>query len=159
MSFQVPTVDQPTRKLFRVEHGLTILTSARRVMNYAGFLTNPTPVLSQLVKGWDTSKSYSLTFYYNLDVFDYADHCTLSVMVGENVFPPSLLLERADSQAGTWRRWTVPYLSAKSVEDKLSFRFECVSIEPKDRYQADMVSYLYLDDVSLTQNRDQSPFG
>ena len=124
-----------------------------------GFLSNPTPVLSQSVKGWDTSKTYSLTFYYNLDVFDLADHCTLSVMVGGNVFFPSLLLERADSQAGTWRRWTVPSLSATSVEEKLSFRFECVSIEPKDRYQRDMVSYLYLDDVSLTQNRDQSPFG
>ena len=124
-----------------------------------GFLSNPTPVLSQSVKGWDTSKSYSLTFYYNLDPFDVADHCTVSVMVGENVFPPYLLLELADSKAGTWRRWTVPYLSATSVEEKLTLRFECVPIEPKERYQRDMVSYLYLDDLSVSQNRDQSPFG
>jgi hypothetical protein len=128
-------------------------------MNYLGYLSDPTPVLSQSVKGWDTSKSYSLTFYYNLDVFDYADHCTLSVMLGENALTPYLLLERANSQAGTWRRWTIPYFSATSVEEKLSFRFECVPIEPKDRYQADMVSYLYLDDLSVSLNKDQSPFG
>ena len=157
MSFQVPTVDQPTRKLFRVEHGLTILTSARRVMNYAGFLTNPTPVLSQLVKGWDTSKSYSLTFYYNAFVTDITDQCTLSVFVGDNLFPPYLFLNKADSLTG-WKQWTIPYLSAKSAEEKLSFRYECVPIEPRDRYQTYLYGSLYLDDLVLSENRNQSPF-
>ena len=157
MSFQVPTVDQPTRKLFRVEHGLTILTSARRVMNYAGFLTNPTPVLSQLVKGWDTSKSYSLTFYYNAFVIDITDQCTLSVFVGDNLFPPYLFLNKADSLTG-WKQWTIPYLSAKSAEEKLSFRYECVPIEPRDRYRTYLYGSLYLDDLVLSENRNQSPF-
>jgi hypothetical protein len=127
-------------------------------MNYMGYLSDPTPVLSQSIKGWETLKSYSLTFYYNLDVFDVADHCTLSVMLGENVFPPYLILNRADSQAGTWRRWIIPYLSVNLVEEKLSFRYECVPIEPKDRYQNYLFSDIYLDDLSVSANRNQSPF-
>lgn len=159
-SIRVPTVEQLTRKFRRIKHDHTVLTSARRVMHYIGYLSDPTPVLSQSVKGWDTSESYSLTFYYNLDSSSMAnvDYCTLSVLLGDDVIPPYLFLHQADARDGTWRQWTIPHLSPRSVEKKLSFRYECLPIEPKDRYQDYLDSYLYLDDLSVNVNRDQSPF-
>jgi hypothetical protein len=147
----VPTVDQPTRKF----NYCTI--SCHTDLGPQGNELSGLPKRSHASTVAVSQRLGHIEIL--LDVFDYADHCTLSVMLGENALTPYLLLERANSQAGTWRRWTIPYFSATSVEEKLSFRFECVPIEPKDRYQADMVSYLYLDDLSVSLNRAQSPFG
>ncbi|UPX12672.1 uncharacterized protein EKO05_0003213 [Ascochyta rabiei] len=120
--------------------------SAYAILQYAGSFNNPTPVMSQSLTAFDTSKAYSLTFYYDLHSIDPSSSCTLSVALGDVNIYTKVLTSNDDPRPYNWKGpiTTNPVIPS-SHQEALSFRYECTT----SGNQLNSYSYIFLDDLNL----------
>jgi hypothetical protein len=127
----------------------TKLTLSHRIMNYLGQYSNPVPIMTQSLTAFDTTKSYTLTFSYDLHSIISSSSCTLSVSLGD-VTIYTKTLKPADGP-GPYK-WKGPVTSTAvtpaSREAALSFKYDC---SPSGS-SGNANSYIFLDDLSLSSN-------
>lgn len=131
-----------------MENYRTRLTDCCRIMNFQGTDSIP-PIMSQTLSAFDTSKSYTLTFYYDLHSIVQSTGCTLSVTLGDATIYTKTLTSNDDPRPYNWKGpVTSTPITPSSREEALSFKYECVvNGSPSNTY-----SYIFIDDVSLVSN-------
>ena len=122
-------------------------------MIYQGAFSNPTPIMSQSLAAFDRTKSYTLTFSYDLYTIYRSSSCTLSVSLGDVTIYTTMLTPADNSRtnnprSNNWKTVTSTAITPASREAALSFKYECLP----SGFQTEASSSLFLDDLSLTPN-------
>lgn len=100
------------------------------------------PVMSQKLSAFDTTKPYSLSFYYDLYEIPSGSSCTLAVTLGDVNIYTKVLTTADDPRAQNWKGpiTTTPVIPS-SHEETLSVEYKCT--------QSNIESYIFFDDFSL----------
>jgi hypothetical protein len=95
------------------------------------------------------TKSYTLTFSYDLHSIVSSSSCTLSVFLGDVTIYTKTLTPADDPRPYNWKGpVTSTAVTPVSREAALSFKYEC---SPSGS-QTNANSYVFLDDLSLSSN-------
>lgn len=102
--------------------------------------------MSQTLSFFDTSKPYTLEFYYDFHSIVQTVGCTLSASLGNVIIYSKTFNSADDPRPYNWsvKQVSVPVVPT-SQEEALTFKYNCLpSGNPANDY-----SYIFLDDLNL----------
>jgi hypothetical protein len=144
----VPTADQFTGECYYIELLYIRLTKTHRIM-YSIPGSNPVnPTITQSLQGLDTTRQYTLSFYYDLYTIHQSFTCTMTVRLANVIIYNKVFTVSDDPRPYNWKNVVSTAITPSGRQGTLTLLYACTSTSTQVTTQ----SFLFLDDFSLTAN-------